>query len=329
MKGSGPVRVLVVKLSALGDFVLALGPSKAIREHHPDAHITLLTTEPYVRLARASGFFDEVWVDSRTSLWRPWAWLKLASRLRAGRYDRVYDLQTSGRSNAYFRLFRRPRPEWSGIARGCSHPHLNPERDHMHTVERQAEQLRVAGIRNVPPADLSWVEADTGRFGLAPRFALLVPGGAPHRPGKRWPAERFAALARWLMSRGQQPVLIGAEPERDVLHGIARAMPGVVDLCGRTSFEDIVALGREAALAAGNDTGAMHLLAAAGCPSLVLFSAESDPVLTAPRGPQVIALRHPSLAELSLEEVIQALRPRDAFASLDKGVNRTKVRAPR
>ncbi|MFQ5984762.1 MAG: glycosyltransferase family 9 protein [Alphaproteobacteria bacterium] len=329
MKGSGPARILVIKLSALGNFALALGPFKAIREHHRGAVITLLTTEPYARFARASGYFDEVWVDSRPSLWRPWCWLKLARRLKAGRYDRVYDLQTSDRSNAYFRLFGRRRPEWSGIARGCTHPHRNPARGRMHAVERQAEQLAMAGVRNVPSADLSWVKADTKRFGLKPTFALLVPGGAPHRPAKRWPGERFAALSRWLKGQGLQPVLIGAAAERDVLRGIAEAVPGVLDLCGRTSFEEIIALARDAALAVGNDTGPMHLIAAAGCRSLVLFSADSDPARTAPRGPSVTVLRRPTLAALSAEDVIAALHPRRAFASLDMKTNRTKVRAPR
>ena len=62
-------RVLVIKLAALGDFVQAFGPFAAIRAHHPDAAITLLTTPPYAALARRSPWFDEVWTDGRPS-WR-------------------------------------------------------------------------------------------------------------------------------------------------------------------------------------------------------------------------------------------------------------------
>jgi ADP-heptose:LPS heptosyltransferase len=309
--GGGPKRILVIRLSALGDFVLSMGPFKAIRAHHPDARITLLTTAPYVRLGEASGYFDEVWVDRRPSIWRTWAWVVLARRLRRGQFGRVYDLQTSDRTNLYFRLFARPKPEWSGTARGCSHPDTNPERRRIHTIERQIAQLAAAGISNVPGTDLSWIETDVSRFGLTGRFALLVPGGAPHRPEKRWPAAGYAAVASWLDEHGFRPVLIGTAAERAILAEIEGASPRALNLCGQTSLEEIVALARNAAVATGNDTGPMHLIAAAGCPCVSLFSDASNPVRTAPRGPSSVAvLQNPSLAELSSDTVIAALQPR-------------------
>jgi len=76
-------RILVIKLGALGDVVLALGPFAAIRRHHPDARITLLTTEPYAAFLSASGWFDEVWTDDRPPLWRADLWLALRARLRS------------------------------------------------------------------------------------------------------------------------------------------------------------------------------------------------------------------------------------------------------
>ena len=60
-------RLLVIKLGALGDFVQAMGPAAAIRAHHPDAEITLLTTAPFAELARAAPYFDRVWIDERAA----------------------------------------------------------------------------------------------------------------------------------------------------------------------------------------------------------------------------------------------------------------------
>ena len=62
-----PARLLVIKLGALGDFVLATGAFAAIRNAHPDDQITLLTTAPYAEIAEASRYFDEVWIDERPS----------------------------------------------------------------------------------------------------------------------------------------------------------------------------------------------------------------------------------------------------------------------
>jgi len=297
-------RILVIKLGALGDVVLATGPFAAIRRHHADARITLLTTPPYAAFLAASPWFDEVWTDDRPPLIRAARWLALRRRLRSGRFDRVYDLQTSDRSGWYFRLMGPgARPEWSGNVRGCSHLHSGPERETMHTLDRHKDQLAIAGIADVPPADLSWADADISSFGLAPRFALLVPGGSAHRPAKRWPVDRYAALAAELAGRGVQPVVIGGPGERDLAEVITARCPAALDLAGRTGLFEIPALARAAAGAVGNDTGPMHMIAAAGCPSVVLFSAESDPARTAPRGGNVTVLRRDDLADLPLAEL--------------------------
>lgn len=320
-------RILVIKLGALGDFVQALGPMAAIRRHHAGTHIVLLTTPPYDALARGSGAVDEVWLDERCSVLAVSYWLALRRRLRAARFDRIYDLQTSDRSSWYFRLFwPGPWPEWSGIAPGCSHPHANPARDRMHTIERQADQLRVAGIESVPPPDVSWARADVARFVLKKPYALFVPGGALHRPEKRWPLERFAALAKALVRRGIVPVVLGGRAERPLGHALASVSSEVRDLTGETSLEEIPSLAREAAFALGNDTGPMHLIAAAGCLALVLFSQESDPALCAPRGRQVIVLRRARLEDLMVDEVLAALPPLPpGTSSRGRGLARAQV----
>ena len=63
-----PEQILVTKFSTLGDFVVSLGAMQAIRRHHRDVRITLLTTRAYAGLAEASGCFDQVWIDHRPSI---------------------------------------------------------------------------------------------------------------------------------------------------------------------------------------------------------------------------------------------------------------------
>ncbi|MCR4377518.1 MAG: glycosyltransferase family 9 protein [Rhodospirillales bacterium] len=303
-------RILVIKLGALGDFVQALGPMAAIRRHHAGAHVVLLTAKPYVEFAKASNLFDEVWVDEE----RPKAWqigqvMRLRHKFKSGAFTRVYDLQTSDRSSFYFHILGPgKRPEWSGIALGCSHPHANRDRGKMHTIERQREQLQMAGISEVPAPDLSWAKADIGRFAIAKPYALLVPGGAPHRPAKRWPASHYAQLANHMLAEGLTPVLLGTRAEQGELHLIAHDAPGCVNLCAKTDFLDLAVLAQNAQVAVGNDTGPMHLIAAAGCASVVLYSHDSDPALCAQRGPRVKIVRQESLENLPESEVWAALR---------------------
>jgi ADP-heptose:LPS heptosyltransferase len=302
-------RILVIKLGALGDVVQATGPFAAIRTHHKDAYITLLTGPAFREFLGASDWFDDVWVDTRPG-WKNWrGWFGLRHRLKRGRFDRVYDLQTSDRSSAYFHiLLPGRRPEWSGIARLASHPHANRQRDHMHTVDRQAEQLAMAGISDVPAPSLDWMSADVSRFGLEKPYVLLVPGGSAHRPEKRWPVGAYTELARRLVARDVTPVLIGAGADAHATGTVDSFCEGARDLTAETSFAEIVELARGATGAVGNDTGPMHIIATAGCPTVALYSFASDPALCAQKGPDVTILRRDLLSELSVDEVEAALK---------------------
>ena len=299
-------QILVIRLGALGDFVLSFGPFAAIRAHHPGAHISLLTTAPYAELAERAPWFDAVLIDRRPAAWEVLGLLRLRRQLRG--FDLVYDLQTSFRSSAYFVLAGHP--PWSGIAPGCALPHANPKRDFMHTLERQREQLAMAGIADFPAPDLSWLTGVAPRFDLPARYALLVPGAAPHRAAKRWPAERFGELGKHLLARGIVPVVLGTTREGPLAATIRRSCPGAIDLIGRTTLLDIAAIATDAEIAIGNDTGPMHLAAAVGCRCVVLFSSASDPALTAPRGPGgswPTVLRRSALDQLAVDEIIAAV----------------------
>jgi len=301
---TGPRRILVIRLSALGDFVQALGPIAAIRRHHAGDRITLLTGRPLAGFARELGLFDEVLVDERPAPFALAGWLALRRRLRAGRFDRVYDLQTSNRSGGYAWLMRPGMPEWSGIAWRCSHPHANLDRDRQHTLDKQAEQLLMAGIYPTPlpalPAlDRALPEELGGR-----NFVLLVPGSSPQHLAKRWPIARFALLALALDAAGHLPVVAGSAAETALGAAIREACPGAVDLVGRTDIGLLAALAGRALLTIGNDTGVCHLAAAAGCPVIVLFSRASDPARHAPRGRLGRVFAASDLEDLAAETVI-------------------------
>ena len=308
------MRVLVIRLGALGDLFLSFPAFAAIRAHHGGDEITLLTAAPFAGLARASPWFDAVQVDGLPARLDLFGRRRLARELRG--FDLVYDLQTSGRSSSYHALAGRP--AWSGIAPGCSLPHDDPGRDWLHTVDRQDGQLRRAGITVRPPVALDWLRADPGAPGgpgaadelkRAGSYAVLVPGAAPHRPAKRGPAARFAELARALAAIAVTPVLVGGADDRRLGTAIAAEAAGTVDLTGRTTLRELARLLAGAAVAVGNDTGPMHVAATMGCPAVVLFSAASDPALTAPRGPAPVrVLRCRALAALETATVFDAAR---------------------
>jgi ADP-heptose:LPS heptosyltransferase len=311
---AGMDQILVIKLGAFGDFIQALGPMAAIRRHHPNAHITLLTTPPFLTLARESGYFNDIWTDSRPS------WIKLKEigalrrRLQSGKFTRVYDLQNNDRTALYLwltGLTQASRPEWVGAAFGASHRNNSPQRIAGHAFDGHQQTLALAGIQDVGIDRLEWVRADAGRFNLPHPYILLVPGSAPARPEKRWPATSYGELARHLYGWGYTPVVIGTLQEADLGKTIMEGCPHVINLCGQTAMTDLVALARDASCAIGNDTGPVHLIAPTGCPTIVLFSGHSDPLRHAPKGDNVRTIQNDNLNSLKVEEVLGQISARD------------------
>lgn len=300
-----PQKLLVIKLGALGDIVQAFGPLAAIRRHHPRAHLTVLTTAPYESLMRACPYVDDVMIDTRPRAADFTAWWRLWRALQARRFERVYDLQNNDRTALYLRLLAGA--DSVGAARGATIRNAAPDRTAGHAFDGHAQTLALAGIADVRLDDLSWMTADLAGFALPPRFVLLVPGAAPSRPRKRWPPAHYAALAHDLDAAGLAPVIIGTAADADAAAVIVQSCPAAIDLCGRTDLSALPMLARAAVAAVGNDTGPMHMIAAAGCPALVLFSHDSDPARHAPRGRDVQTLRVADLADLPVAAVWRAL----------------------
>lgn len=301
-----PERILVIKLSALGDFILSLGAFRAIRVHHPDARIVLLTTPPFVEMATACGCFDEVWTDARPHWLEFRRWLSHLGKLRRAGFTRVYDLQRSQRTGWYFRLLGPRPPEWVGSVPGCSHRYIDPP-EAVHITVRNARMLAQAGISDVPQPDLSFMRADISRFAIQRPYALLVPGSSAHRPEKRWPATLFAELATSMVREAITPVLIGGPAESEALRTITDICPQARNLCGQTGIAEMVTLAAAARVAVGNDTGPLHVVAAAGCPTVALFGHASHPIKTRPPAPKVTVLQKPALADVTVPEVRAAI----------------------
>lgn len=307
-------RLLVIRLSALGDVISSLGAMAAIRQAHPTANITLLTTPPFVPLLTASGYFDAIWCDPRAAWWRFGKIWALRQKLAKAGFERVYDLQTSRRTLRYFQIWPHPKPEWSGHARGASHCDLiNPARATSHTLDRQKFQLKLAGIDQVGDADLGFLPpVDVSHYGILGRYALLVPGCSASQAWKRWPLAGFVAMAQKLSASGIIPVLVGGAAEVDLCQAIASAVPGAVNLNGATDLAQLVSLARGCQVALGNDTGPMHMIAASGRPAVVLTSDDLVRHKTAPRGRLVRQITAPSLAEIEAAvvwQVLSELRP--------------------
>lgn len=301
--------VLVIKLGALGDLVQCLDAFHAIRAHHRDQRLILLTAPPFVTFAQAMPWFDAVWSDRRARPWQLGAWLTLIRQLRRESLGRIYDLQSNQRTALYFRLLAGARPEWSGAVPGCSHPRPDFLSLTGHNHDRLLVHVASAGVPIGESAPVDWLNADIRRFALPPRFVLLIPGCSPHRPYKRWPAPLFAALVQRLAQRGLGAVAIGTAGDREAAAMIKAHAPPLIDLTGQTSLLEVAGIARAAAGTVGNDTGPVFISGVVGTPTVMVMSRHTLAERMAPLGPVVAWRQKDDLADLTVDEVEAVLLP--------------------
>jgi ADP-heptose:LPS heptosyltransferase/tRNA A-37 threonylcarbamoyl transferase component Bud32 len=318
-------RLLVVRQSALGDIVNALYSLRAIREAYPSAHVTWVVDDRFRELFDAVEGVDEVVVFPRRrwGRWaaRPWRWPQLLAewirykrRLGDMHFDVAVDLQGSlksrltlkaVRADEVFRYSRGPSPGLNDLSSVDRIP-LEPDdpASDLRATQFMAH-LQRAGVRPSPgpfpwklPEDaVRVVEDHLGREGLARgSFAVLHPGSSAFGAYKRWPAERFAELAKRLSLAGTPVVVAWGPGERGLAEGIvASAGQGGagVRLAPETQpLPVLVALLQRAGVVVGNDSGPLHVASACGTPTVGLYGPK-DPSVYAPYSPPRAVLYHP------------------------------------
>lgn len=298
-------KILVIKLSALGDITLASAPFAAIRQHHSQDHLTLLTTAPYRDFAQKMGYFDEILIDPRLRL-KDWKrFFQFRSLLLAQNFSRVYDLQLVSRTNLYFHVLGfKNRTEWCGSTQG-GYVYYPFQRQSSHVLERFREFLHLCSIETMPNLNLRHLAESNLPVSLPSPFALLIPGASPTHPEKRWSPEGFASVGRFLNQQGIQPVIIGGPGENN--EAITHLCPQAIDLTGKTSLIDIITLSSQAHLAIGNDTGPLHLAGASQCPVIGLHTEANSPQMSGAVSPKTLYFTAANLKALPSEEVIQKL----------------------
>jgi lipopolysaccharide heptosyltransferase I len=294
-------RILICRLSAVGDVVHGLPVLCALREHYPTAFLAWVAEQGPAELLRGHSALNELvvvprgWLTSPAEVWR------LLRRLRALRFDLALDLQGLTKSALAARLSGAPRRIGFGDEKGRELSRwLNNELVQStapHIIDCNLQLLKDLGIAkpavrfDLPEtqADRAAADAVIARCGVAGPFALVNPGAG--WPSKIWPADRYAQVARHLGARRLGSIVLWAgQQERQWADQIMANSAGYARLAPATGLRDVAALARRARLFVGSDTGPLHIAAAAGTPCVGLYGpmpAERN----GPYGPAHIAIQ--------------------------------------
>jgi heptosyltransferase I len=313
-------KILLIKLSAVGDVVHTIPVLNKLRRRYPNAQLDWLVTpaigeflSPHpaisnvIAFSRAADAFGVAPIAS---------YLRLAGKLRAEGYDLVVDMHGQFRTAVLARAtgapvrigFDRPRAQvwdasardfpaqtrkhaWQGAREGSwlAYTHFIPVPTlEMHAVDRY---LNVGGLLGLDdgPADFSFpipAEANIRIEALLDYYSITKSKLVVMAPGtiwetKQWRSDGFADVARHFLQKKFAVVLIGSPRERTACDAVAALAPGVVNLGGETTLSELAALTRRASLCVTNDSGPMHLAVALGRPVVSIFG-PTDPVWIGP-----------------------------------------------
>ncbi|MFN0023574.1 MAG: glycosyltransferase family 9 protein [Parvularculaceae bacterium] len=282
--------ILVIKTDGLAAFVAAEPLFEAIRASHPGARISLLTQQHLQRVARASPYFDQVAAmpDFREADARK-AFIK---QVQSSGFACIYDLAANEEARRLYAALGPFRPKWRSVAPASRSARTRgaPEEGLPNTAKFSAA-VGLGAHARLP--DFTWALAtrkDSANmqpswFGISGVYGLLMPGVDETR---RWPAGRYAELARMMAKKGVMPVMVGAKELHVFADDVANGAPELVDITGKTDHLQLVALAQTAAFFVSDAAEEVHLAVSVGCAGVLIRKAGEEHL--SPKGRNVITL---------------------------------------
>ena len=331
-------RFLIVRLGSLGDIIHGIPVAAALRHRYPQAHIDWMVDAKYLELLNLVECLDRrIAVDPRDAT-RGSGRSRLFATIREARqtgYDACIDLQGLLKSALLARA--------AGARRTIGFPrrHLREPLARIfytdapdpgaatHVIDKGLALLAPLGVDDrrihfpisIPRTPA--VESVIGRF--APGgYVIINPGAA--WPNKRWPPERFGAVAAAIhRDFGLRTVVLWGPGEQSLAASVAEASAGAAEIAPPTTIPDLIGIARHGRLMISGDTGPLHIAGAVGTPIVALFG-PTQPERNGPWSPQDVTLSRvsqcsclyerrcrkavPCIDDIAVDEVIAAVRER-------------------
>jgi heptosyltransferase III len=282
-------RVCIIRLRSLGDCVLTTPALRLLKQARPDLETGVVVEQQFRAVFEENPAISRTLAPTWESLrnWSP----QLCVNLHGGTRSQAMTLVSGARWRAGFAHHSLSFVYNGKIGRAQQIMGVNRT---VHTAEHMASAFFALGV---PCQDVPRAELFAAKSPLTGRYAILHPFASA--PEKRWPAERFCEVARYLNLWHITPVFLAGEGDDVSLFAAHRIFRG--------SLSEVKAALSGAALFIGNDSGPAHMAAAFGVPSVVLFGA-SNPAIWSPwRTESEIILAADGLGYVSVSRVIAAL----------------------
>ncbi len=347
--------ILAIRPDNIGD-VIMLGPAlRAVKESAPQARITLLASPAGATAAPLLPWIDDViverviWQDVGGNItFDPAREQALITRLAQRHFDAALIFTSFSQSphTPGYLCYLAGIPLRAGESKEFGGSALTTELrgapDEMHQVERNLRLVERLGfvahdrrlcvrLTDADRAEARQLLSSLGVTADAP-YILLHPGASAQ--ARRYPAERFGAVARLLDQRGWQTLVTGVERERDLLQAVAHEAPRTPQMASEQRLGVYAALIEQAALVICNDTLPMHLADALMTPEVALYAGTELESQWRPRATQSLLLRRPTpcqpcyLFACPIGQPCLAISPEEVVAAAETLLTQSGLRRP-
>ena len=331
-------RVLIVRLGSLGDIIHGIPVAAALRNRYPQAHIDWLADARYLELLDLVECLDRrIPIDPRdaTRGSSRSGFLRTIRELRHNHYDACIDLQgllksaLLARAVGARRTIGLPRRHLREPLARLFYTDTPDPGTATHVIDKGLALLALLGVEDrrvhfpISIPRTAAVESVIARF--APGGYVVVNPGAAW-PNKRWPAERFGAVAAAVQREfGLRSLVLWGPGEQPLAAAVAAASGGAAEIAPPTTIPDLIGIARHARLMISGDTGPLHIAGAVGTPIVALFG-PTQPERNGPWSPHDISVSRwgqcsclyerqcrkatPCIDDIAVEEVLNAVRQR-------------------
>jgi len=269
--------ILIIKHGSFGDLIQINGCLRDIRNNHPDANISLLTTPPYKKLMKQCPFLDEIIIDQRKPRWNLIYLNQLKSKLIKYNFQKVYDLQNSARTEFYRNNILKIN-NWSSSRSILYDNEKKEDFDKKSILERFSIQLERSGVKteftNTP--QIEWMVDKNFESELEENtYIVIFPFCSKKHPQKRWPY--YKELIHIINEQSLQVDVVIIPGPGEISQARDFDAKLIMNHEEPTDFFQLAKILKESLFVISNDTGPAHLAAHLGCKGLSIFGSHTSP----------------------------------------------------
>ena len=299
------MNILVIKHGALGDFVMASGAMKSIRNYFPKDNILLLTEEKNIKFFKSIPYFNSIKKDNRKSMF--FSIFTLFNIIFSQKINLIIDLQNSSRTQMYHFFVSKFTKVKISSSRNYSHyRYIIPKQGDEHVIQGLNNQLFLLGLKTFEDPNLSWMIQNSNQQ-VKKKYIILIPGASKTGSYKKWPEDRYAKLSNHFIENGFDIYLTGSNEDLKTMELIRATCPLAKIKIKESKIENFLELCQNASFIVANDTGPTHIAALSNRPLFWIAIDNSISKACQPFGKRVIPILSKNLLDIDPKIIIEKI----------------------